>query len=125
MKPPVSALLFTYNSVFKKSVVTLVLQNEHFLKKSDIIYSNQYYKRKKEDVMTHFERLKPIRVERGLTEGDIAKVLGTTPERVRRIESGERKMQLHEYITLAKFYNLSLDYIAGRIDTPLTLFEEE
>lgn len=75
--------------------------------------------------MTHFERLKPIREERGLTERDIAKVLGTTPERVRRIESGERKMQLHEYITLAKFYNLSLDYIAGRIDTPLTLFEEE
>ena len=75
--------------------------------------------------MTHFERLKPIRVERGLTEGDIAKVLGTTPKRVRRIESGERKMKLHEYITLAKFYNLSLDYIVGRIDTPLALFEEE
>ena len=75
--------------------------------------------------MTHFERLRPIREERGLTEGDIAKVLSTTPARIRRIESGERKMKLHEYITLAKFYNLSLDYIAGRIDTPLALFDEK
>ncbi len=37
-------------------------------------------------------------------------------------ENGEKTMKTHEYIELAKYYNLSLDYIAGLIDTPLKLF---
>ncbi|MBQ7356339.1 MAG: helix-turn-helix transcriptional regulator [Clostridia bacterium] len=71
--------------------------------------------------MAYHSKLKQIREERGVKEEEIARVLNTTVEAVRLFEKGKRKMKLHEYIELAKFYNLSLDYIAGLIDTPLRL----
>ncbi|MBR3806368.1 MAG: helix-turn-helix transcriptional regulator [Clostridia bacterium] len=71
--------------------------------------------------MAHYSRLRQIREERGLKEEDIAKVLNTTVQKVCLFETGERTMKTHEYIELAKYYNLSLDYIAGLVDTPLKL----
>lgn len=72
--------------------------------------------------MQPYTRLKQIREERGFTENDIAILLGVSPQRIRLYETGEKKMKLHEYAIIAKFYNLSLDYITGLIDTPLSLF---
>ncbi len=61
-------------------------------------------------------RLKQIREKRNLTIIEVANLLGTTPRHVKKHESGEVKMKTHNYIKLARFYNLSLDYIAGIID---------
>ena len=72
--------------------------------------------------MKPYSRLKLIREERGYTENDIAILLEVSPQRIRLYESGERKMKSHEYAELAKFYNLSLDYITGLTDDPLPLF---
>lgn len=72
--------------------------------------------------MEPYSRLRLIREERGFTENDIAILLGVSPQRIRLYETGEKKMKLHEYAEIAKFYNLSLDYIAGLIDAPLPLF---
>ncbi len=65
-----------------------------------------------------YERLKDIRESRGLSISDVAKVLRSKPSQVKRWENGESRMKLHNYIVLADFYNLSLDYIAGLTDIP-------
>ena len=38
-----------------------------------------------------------------------------------RYETGEREIPLHHLITLALHYNVSLDYLAGLIETPRKL----
>ena len=63
----------------------------------------------------HYQRLKDLREDRDtvLKQEDIAKLLGTTQQTYSIWERGEREIPLHHAITLAKFYNVSLDYIAG------------
>lgn len=66
--------------------------------------------------MKEYERLSQIRMERGYSVQDIAKVLGTTVTSVRRWESGKVKMRFSKYVILAKLYHVSLDYLAGLTD---------
>lgn len=37
-------------------------------------------------------------------------------------ESGKRELPMHQFIVLARYYNVSLDYLAGLIDTPRKLY---
>ena len=62
-----------------------------------------------------YYRLKDLREDRSeiLKQQDIAKLLGTTQQTYSLWERGEREIPFHHAITLAKFYNVSLDYIAG------------
>lgn len=71
--------------------------------------------------MKEYMRLKEIRLERKETIKIIAKLLGATSGQVSAWERGKHKMPTRHYIKLAKYYNLSLDYIAGLIDEPLEL----
>lgn len=68
--------------------------------------------------MKYAERLKSLREDGDLTQSDVAKVLGTTYQYYSTYESGKREMPFSRAIKLAKFYNVSLDYLAGIIDTP-------
>ena len=63
----------------------------------------------------HYQRLKDLREDRDtvLKQEDIAKLLGTTQQTYSIWERGEREIPFHHVITLANFYNVSLDYIAG------------
>lgn len=70
----------------------------------------------KGEAMKEYERLSQIRMERGYSVQDIAKVLGTTVTSVRRWESGKVKMRFSKYVILAKLYHVSLDYLAGLTD---------
>ena len=62
-----------------------------------------------------YQRLKDLREDRPerLKQQDIAELLGTTQQTYSLWERGDREIPLHHAITLAKFYNVSLDYIAG------------
>ena len=62
-----------------------------------------------------YQRLKDLREDRddGVNQADIAKLLNTTQQTYSLWERGEREIPFHHVITLAKFYNVSLDYIAG------------
>ena len=71
--------------------------------------------------MNHYQRLKDLREDHELKESDIAKLLGTTQQQVSKYEMGIQKMSILHYIKLAKFYNISLDYLTGLTDTPKTL----
>lgn len=43
----------------------------------------------------------------------IAELLGIDQRVYSIYETGKREIPLHHFITLAKFYNVSLDYLAG------------
>ena len=72
-------------------------------------------------MITHYQRLKDLREDHDLSQEDIAKVLQTTQEQVSKYETGRQMMGIDKYIKLAKYYNVSLDYLTGLIDTPRKL----
>ena len=62
-----------------------------------------------------------MREDADKTQTDIANVLGTVRQQYARWENGVQEIPLHHLITLAKYYNVSLDYLAGLIETPKKL----
>ena len=71
--------------------------------------------------MEYKNRLKDVREDRDLTQSDIANLLETTQEQISKYETGKQLMGIDKYIKLAQFYNVSIDYLAGLIDTPKAL----
>lgn len=65
-----------------------------------------------------YQRIRDLREDRGYTQADIADVLHTTYQYYSTYESGKRELPFGRVIELAKFYNVSLDYLAGLIDNP-------
>ena len=60
-----------------------------------------------------YQRLHDLREDRDLTQKTVASVLNITTQQYSLYERGEREIPFHHAITLAKFYHVSLDYIAG------------
>ena len=71
--------------------------------------------------MKYYERLRDLREDRDLTQADIAELLQTTQEQISKYETGKQMMGIDKYIKLARYYNISLDYLTGMIDTPKKL----
>ena len=61
----------------------------------------------------YFRRLRDLREDRDITQKAVAAVLDITTQQYSLYERGEREIPFHHAITLAKFYRVSLDYIAG------------
>ena len=61
----------------------------------------------------YYQRLKDLREDADLTQRHIAEVLDITTQQYSLYERGDREIPFHHAITLAKFYKVSLDYIAG------------
>ncbi|MBQ9948410.1 MAG: helix-turn-helix transcriptional regulator [Oscillospiraceae bacterium] len=66
--------------------------------------------------MHYYEKIKELRVKNKLAQQQIADVLEIKQQQYQRYESGQREIPLHLLIKLADFYNVSLDYLAGRSD---------
>ena len=66
-------------------------------------------------------RLKDIREDKDLKQADIAKILNTTQEQISKWENGVQLMGIDKYMVLAEYYNVSIDYLCGLIDTPKAL----
>lgn len=71
--------------------------------------------------MYYYQRLRDLREDAELTQAQIADLLGTVREQYRKYESGIQELPMHHFITLARYYNVSLDYLAGLTDTVRTL----
>lgn len=71
--------------------------------------------------MHFYQRLKDLREDADKSQTQIADVLGMKYQQYAHYENGEREIPLHHLITLARYYNVSLDYLAGLIDTPRKL----
>ena len=72
--------------------------------------------------MEIYQRMKDLREDRDLSQEDIAKVLQTTQEQISKYETGRQMMGIDKYMKLAKYYNISLDYLTGLINTPKKLY---
>lgn len=70
--------------------------------------------------MTYYENLRVIREDRGYTQKQIAEILETTQQYYSDYENGKRDIPIRVYITLSKFYNVSIDYLAGQSSFPLS-----
>lgn len=68
-----------------------------------------------------YQRLRDMREDTDKTQNDIATILNISRQHYALYEKGERELPMHHFITLAKHYNVSLDYLAGLTDTPKKL----
>ena len=66
--------------------------------------------------MYFYQRLRDLREDKDMTQEQVAKILGTVREQYNKYELGKQEIPFHHVITLAKFYNVSIDYIAGLTD---------
>lgn len=63
-----------------------------------------------------YKRIRELREDKDLTQGQLSKLLDMHKTTYARYETGEREIPFHIAILLAKFYHVSLDYIAELTD---------
>lgn len=61
-------------------------------------------------------KLKELRLEKGLLQSDIAKIINKSERTVGFYETGERDMGTETLSILSDFFNVSIDYILGKTD---------
>lgn len=63
--------------------------------------------------MYYYQRIRDIREDNDLSQQQAADILGITRQQYQLYESGKREMPMHCFVALAKYYKVSLDYLAG------------
>jgi len=63
-----------------------------------------------------YRRVRDLREDNDKTQKEVAKILNMQTTVYQRYERGERELPFWVAIKLAKYYNVSLDYLAGRDD---------
>ncbi len=66
--------------------------------------------------MNFSSRLKELRQHNKVSQQELADLLGISTRAWRFYESGDREPNIHGLITLADYFNVSLDYLVGRSD---------
>ena len=66
--------------------------------------------------MIDYSRILDLRKDHDMSQRQIAEALGLYTTTYARYERGEQEVPLYIAIALAKFYNVSLDYLAGLTD---------
>lgn len=63
-----------------------------------------------------FKRIKDLREDNDKYQKEIASLLGISQQYYSEYESGKRTIPIGHLITLAKYYNTSIDYLVGLTD---------
>lgn len=92
---------------------------KHFFECNGIMFLKEL--RNGDGTMYVYQRLKDTREDADKKQEEIAFVLNITRQQYQLYESGKREMPMHHFVILARYYNVSLDYLAGLIDTPRKL----
>ena len=66
--------------------------------------------------MECYTRLRDLREDADLTQKQAGALLNTTQQQYAKYELGVQEIPTHHLITLANYYNVSMDYIVGRTD---------
>lgn len=61
-------------------------------------------------------RLKPLRKEKGLTQVEMAELLGCTDRHYQKIEYGKVNLPSTTLMFLADYFGVTADYLLGRSD---------
>ena len=59
------------------------------------------------------EKLKTLRLDKGLTQAEVSKELGLTRNAIANYETGIREPSLEILIKICQFFNVSADYLLG------------
>ena len=71
--------------------------------------------------MYTYQRIRDLRKDNDKKQEEIAEILQISRQQYQLYESGKRELPMHHFVTLARYYNISLDYLAGLIETPKKL----
>lgn len=63
--------------------------------------------------MAYYQRIRDLREDSDKKQAEVAEYLGTTKQYYSLYEKGANEISFERAIALAKYYNVSLDYIAG------------
>lgn len=63
-----------------------------------------------------FRRIRDLREDADLTQENIAFLLCCSRSTYSRYEEGNREISINDLIKLANFYDVSLDYLVGRVN---------
>ncbi len=66
--------------------------------------------------MSYYPRLRDLREDKDLTQEQLVKILKMHKTTYTNYEQGKREPPFDFIIKIAKFYNVSIDYIAGFTD---------
>ena len=72
-----------------------------------------------------FQRLRDLREDKDLKQIDIAEMINISLRQYGLYERGKQDITLEKTLTLADFYNVSIDYIAGRTNDKRGLTRSE
>lgn len=64
------------------------------------------------------ERIKALRLERGMTQEAVGKIAGVKRYSVWGYEKGNNFPEVPGLIALADYFGVSIDYLLGRTDNP-------
>jgi len=70
--------------------------------------------------MIYYERIREIREDRDYTQKQIADLLHVGQRTYSDYESGKIRIPIESLMILAKYYNLSMDYVCGASDVAKT-----
>lgn len=65
-----------------------------------------------------YGRIRDLRIDQGLTQQTVAELLHVSQNTYSQYEIGITKFPLEAVMRLAKFYNVSVDYLVGLTDVP-------
>lgn len=68
--------------------------------------------------MTFAERLSNLRKSRNLTQKQVYDAIGMSALGYQRYEYGQREPAYKNLLAIADYFDVSLDFITGRIDNP-------
>ena len=66
--------------------------------------------------MVFRERLKSLREKKRISRIVLSELCGLHPDAIRRYERGENKPDMESLIAIADFFEVSVDYLIGRVD---------
>ena len=66
--------------------------------------------------MKYIDRIRALREDRDLTQTDVANLLNIGQKTYSDYELGKTRIPLDSMLMLAKYYNVSMDYLSGASD---------
>ncbi len=73
--------------------------------------------------MNYYQRLKDLREDKDITQKTVSEYLGMRQQQYGLYELGKRTMRIYDYIALADYYDVSMDYITGRTNDKKGLYK--
>lgn len=62
------------------------------------------------------QRLQQLREKKRISRKVLSELCGLNSDAVRRYERGEAEPTLHSLVSIAEFFEVSVDYLVGRFD---------